>query len=115
MRLARIWIAIVSIALGSLLVAPASAQSKKEATKKEAPAAEKSKELIDLNSATVEELHSLPGIGEAYAKRIVDARPFARKDELVTKKIIPQATYDKIKDAVIARQGTAKKSSVKKK
>jgi competence protein ComEA len=46
----------------------------------------------------------LPGIGEAYSKRIIEGRPYKRKDELVQKKVIPQATYDKIKDETIARQ-----------
>ena len=61
-------------------------------------------ELIDINSATQKELDALPGIGEARAKAIIKGRPYKGKDDLVHKKIIPQSTYDGIKDKIIAKQ-----------
>ena len=61
-------------------------------------------ELIDINSAKAEELMTLKGIGDARAKAIIKGRPYARKDDLVRKKIVPQSIYDDIKDKIIARQ-----------
>ena len=62
------------------------------------------KPLVDINSAGKDEMMKLKGIGTAYADKIIAGRPYKRKDDLVNKKIIPQATYDGIKDLIVARQ-----------
>ncbi|GJE83478.1 helix-hairpin-helix domain-containing protein [Methylorubrum populi] len=86
--------------------APSAAPSKMDAKMdaKTNPKTETKAELIDINSATAEELSRLKGIGEARSAAIVKGRPYRGKDELVRKKILPESVYAGIKDQIIAKQ-----------
>jgi DNA uptake protein ComE-like DNA-binding protein len=88
----------VAVAVALLFAAPAVSWAKSP------PAASKKVEKLDINTASEDQLKALPGIGDAYAKKIVAGRPYKAKDELWEKKVIPKATYQKIRDQVVAHQ-----------
>jgi competence protein ComEA len=101
----------------SEMKAPAKTEAKKDAkadakmdAKKDAKADAK---VMDINSASEKELATLKGIGDVRAKAIVKGRPYKGKDDLVTKKIIPEGVYADIKDQIIAKQDTAMKADSK--
>ena len=83
---------------------PASAAKPAASATKPAATAEK----LDINTATLAQLKALPGIGDVYSQKIAGGRPYANKTQLVSKGIVPQKTYDGIKDTIIARQPAKK-------
>jgi competence ComEA-like helix-hairpin-helix protein len=88
--------------------APAATTGPKSAGPAQAPAGSREQNgLVDINSASAEELDKLAGVGPARAKAIISHRPYNGKDDLAQRKIIPQNVYDQIKDKIIARQGSA--------
>jgi len=107
----------VVLTMGVSFAADQKAPPAKPAVEKKAdtaPAKAAAEELVDINSATEEQLKKIQGIGDEYSKKIIAGRPYAKKDQLKSRKIIPPALYDKIKDKIIAKQAKgpeAKKSS----
>lgn len=101
-RLAVIF-ALAFVTFGGTLQRSATAQgASKTASAKPSAAAQGG--LLDINTATDDQLKGLPGIGDAYSKRIIAGRPYRAKNQLVSKGVLPQATYDKISSMIIAKQ-----------
>lgn len=103
-NLAGVLTLLFVVSLASVIVPAQEPGSKPEANATPAQAAKAAAaDKLDINTATKDQLKALPGIGDVYSQKIVDGRPYHTKLDLVHKKIIPQATYDKIKDLIIAK------------
>ena len=103
----RILIALaitLAFTLTSAAQTPKQGDVKKGAAIAQQAATQKAGDLIDINTATADQLKAIPGIGDAYSAKIIKGRPYKAKNDLVRKNISPQGVYDKIKDLIIAKQ-----------
>jgi competence protein ComEA len=97
-----VFVLLLMLSLGSVVSAQSASTPQPPQSVSEKIAADAGK--LDINTATVDQLKALPGIGDVYIKRIIDGRPYTAKNQLVTRGILPQPAYEKIKDQVIAHR-----------
>lgn len=103
----KLWFLLATLVFGFTLSLPAVAQTSSSASSSKGSKSAMAAEKMDINTATKDQLQTLTGIGDALSDKIIANRPYKTKRDLVTKKVIPQATYEKIKDQIVAHQTAA--------
>jgi DNA uptake protein ComE-like DNA-binding protein len=104
MRILRRTLLVATLLFTLPLAGPAQKPAKSAPAAKPAASSAAATDKIDINTATADQLKAIPGIGDAYSKRIIDGRPYTAKNQLVSRGILPQGVYDKIKDQIIANK-----------
>jgi DNA uptake protein ComE-like DNA-binding protein len=104
MRLTRKFLSGLIAAIFALSMISGTAVAQSSTSEKSSTAKAAKTDLLDINSASKDELEALPGVGPAYSQKIIDGRPYKKKTDLLNKKIVPASTYNKIKDKIIAKQ-----------